>query len=41
MSIDQDTELVTGVFNNYLRDYLLDLSGEYTTARLEALLMLR
>ena len=40
MSIDQDTELVTGVFNHYLRDHLLNLSGEYTTARLEALLML-
>ena len=41
MSIDQDTELVTGVFNYYLRNYLLDLSGEYTTATLEALLMRR
>ena len=41
MSIDQDTELVTGVFNYYLRNYLLDLSGEYPTATLEALLMRR
>ena len=41
MSIDQDTELVTGVFNYYLRNYLLDLSGEHTTATLEALLMRR
>ena len=41
MSIDQDTGLVTGVFNHYLKDYLLDLSGRYTTAQLEALLMLR
>ena len=40
MSIDQDTELVTGVFNHYLRDYLLDLSGKYPTAQLESLLML-
>ena len=41
MSIDQDTGLVTGVFNYYLRNYLLDLSGEHTTATLEALLMRR
>ena len=42
MSIDQDTELVTGVFNYYLRDSLLDLSVEYTTAaKLESLLMFR
>ncbi len=41
MSIDQDTELVTGVFNYYLRNYLLDLSGEHTTVTLEALLMRR
>ena len=40
MSIDQDTELVTGVFNLHLKDYLLDLSGRFTTPKLEALLML-
>ena len=40
MSIDQDTELVSGVFNHYLRDYLLDLSGKVTTAQLEALFRL-
>ena len=39
MSIDQDTGLVTGVFNLHLKDYLLDLSGQYTTAQLESLLM--
>ena len=41
MSIDHDTELVTGVFNYYLRNHLLDLNGEHTTATLEALLMRR
>lgn len=39
MSIDQDTGLVTGVFNHYLRQYLLELADEYTTPKLEALLM--
>ena len=34
MSIDHDTELVTGVFNYYLRNHLLDLNGEHTTATL-------
>jgi hypothetical protein len=41
MSIDQDTGLVTGVFNDHLRHYLLDLADEYTTTKLEALLMHR
>ena len=41
MSIDQDTGLVTGVFNHYLRHYLLELTGEHTTAKLEAMLMQR
>lgn len=38
MSIDQDTGLVTGVFNYYLKQYLLELADEYTTPKLEALL---
>lgn len=41
MGIDQDTGLVTGVFNDYLRHYLLDLADEYTIPKLEALLMHR
>lgn len=42
LSIDQDTGLVTGVFNDHLRVYLLSLADRYTTAaRLESLLMLR
>lgn len=41
MSIDQDTGLVTGVFNDYLRQYLLYLTDEYTTPKLEALLIHR
>ena len=41
MSIDQDTELVTGVFNLHLKEYLLDLSSRLTTAELESLLMRR
>lgn len=40
MSIDQDTGLVTGVFNYYLRQHLLDLADKYTTAELEARLQL-
>lgn len=40
MSIDQDTELITGVFNYYLKQHLLDLSGKLTTAELESLLMM-
>ncbi|MFD2717150.1 replication initiation protein [Hymenobacter monticola] len=41
MSIDQDTGLMTGVFNDYLRQYLLELADEYTAPKLEALLMHR
>ena len=41
MSIDQDSGLVTGVFNYYLRHYLLELAGQYTTPKLEAMLMQR
>ena len=40
MSIDQDTELVTGVFNYYLKQYLLDLSSKLTIDELELLLMM-
>ena len=41
MSIDQDTELGTGVFDLHLKEYLLDLVNKCTTAELESLLMLR
>ena len=41
MNIDQDTELVTGMFNPYLREYLQELSGKVIAAELESLLMLR
>ena len=41
MNIDQDTGLVTGVFNHYLKHYLLELADEYTTPKIEALLMQR
>lgn len=41
MSIDQDTGLVTGVFNLHLKPYLLELGGQYPPAQLESLLMLR
>ena len=40
MSIDEDTELVTGVFNYYLKQYLLDLSGKLNIDELESLLMM-
>lgn len=40
MSIDQDTELVTGVFNLHLKEYLLDLSSKLTIDELESLLMM-
>ena len=38
---DSSSELVMGEFNPELGEYLLDLGGRYTTAELEALLMLR
>ena len=41
LNIDQDTGLVSGVFNDYLRQHLLSLANEYTTPKLEALLMHR
>ncbi|HEX8656649.1 MAG TPA: RepB family plasmid replication initiator protein [Hymenobacter sp.] len=41
MSIDQDTELVTGVFNLHLKAYLLDLGSKLTTAELKSLLTMR
>jgi hypothetical protein len=41
MSIDQDTGLVTGAFNDYLRQFLSVLAAEYIPARLELLLMRR
>ena len=41
MSIDQDTGLVTGVFNDYLRQFLLNLAAEYAPAQLESLFMRR
>ncbi|UPL51399.1 RepB family plasmid replication initiator protein [Hymenobacter sublimis] len=41
LSIDQKTELITGVFNYYLKDYLLDLSSKLTIDELESLLMMR
>ena len=41
MDIDQDTGLMTGVFNYYLREQLLDLAAEYLPAQLESLLMRR
>ncbi len=41
LSIDQDTGLMTGVFNYYLRQYLLDLATEHTPAQLASLLMRR
>ena len=41
MSIDQDPGLMTGVFNYYLRQHLLDLATEYTPAQLKSLLMRR
>jgi hypothetical protein len=39
MSIDQDTGLVTGVFNDYLRQHLLDLAAGYAPALLTSLSM--
>jgi len=39
MDIDQDTGLITGVFNDYLREQLLDLAAEYSPAQLESLFM--
>ena len=41
LSIDQDTGLVTGVFNDYLRQHLLDLAAEYAPAQLASLFMRR
>ena len=41
MSIDQDTGLVAGVFNDNLGQFLSDLAAEYTPAQLESLLMRR
>jgi len=41
MDIDQDTGLITGVFNDYLREQLLDLAAEYSPAQLESLFMRR
>ena len=41
LSIDQDTGLMTGVFNYYLRQYLVGLAAEYTPAQLESLFMRR
>lgn len=41
LSIDQDTAVMTGVFNYYLRQHLLGLTTEYTPAQLESLLMRR
>ena len=40
MSIAEDTELITGVFNYYLKQYLLDLSNKLTIIELESLLMM-
>ncbi|WP_125921564.1 RepB family plasmid replication initiator protein [Hymenobacter lapidarius] len=41
MSIDQDTGLVTGVFNAYLREQLLELAAGYPPAQLESLFLRR
>jgi hypothetical protein len=41
LSVDADTELVTGKFNPDLKAYLLDLGNKFTTTDLESLLMLR
>ena len=41
MSIDEDTELIAGVFNYYLKQYLLDLSSKLTIVELKSLLMMR
>lgn len=41
LSIDQDSGLVTGVFNAYLSEQLLDLAAGYTPAQLESLFLLR
>ncbi len=41
MSIDQDTGLVTGVFNDYLSQFMLGLAAEYAPAQLESLFMRR
>ncbi|TPG58001.1 replication initiation protein [Hymenobacter nivis] len=41
LGMDADTGLVTGKFNPDLKAYLLDLGNKFTTADLEALLMLR
>ncbi|UOR00129.1 hypothetical protein MUN81_22340 (plasmid) [Hymenobacter sp. 5317J-9] len=41
MNIDQDTGLVTGVFNDYLREQLLDLAAGYAPAQLESLFLRR
>lgn len=39
ISLDQATGLITGVFNPHLKDYLMDLGRQYTTAKLEWLLV--
>jgi hypothetical protein len=41
LSVNADTELVTGRFNPDLKAYLLDLGDKFTTTDLESLLMLR
>jgi hypothetical protein len=41
MGINQDTGLMTCVFNYYKRQYLLDRAAEYTPAQLESLFMRR
>ena len=40
-SMDQDTGLMTGVFDYSLRQFLLELVDECTISKLEALLMRR
>ena len=41
LNIDQDTGLVSGVFNDYLGQFLSDLAAGYAPAQLESLLMRR
>ncbi|MBC8082662.1 MAG: replication initiation protein [Hymenobacter sp.] len=41
LGLNPGAGLITGMFNPDLREYLLHLSGKYTTAELEALLMQR
>jgi hypothetical protein len=41
LSLDEDTERITGEFNPHLRAYWLELAGAFTAIEVESLLQLR